>query len=190
MVGDIALGRASVVGKKGAELGFLGAEALDQLRGRIAVARQAQGTQVVEIALATAFGDWSDMISVPQGSATGDQLHAVERQSGRSRASAGTLERGINGDGVCLADLTHTAITSEHLIAKIARVGAQTPLMDAVVRTKCTSSFGKNLEIAPTAERQPIGSASEQMRGASSAFEGARGQHGGFRIERCNGPDK
>ena len=49
------------------------------MRGGFAVAGEAEGAQVVEVALAAAFGYGADVVGVPERAAGGDGLHAVER---------------------------------------------------------------------------------------------------------------
>lgn len=47
-------------------------------------------------------------------------------------------------------------VAREDLFAQIAGIGAQPPLMHAVIATKGSSATGRYLEVAPAAERQSI----------------------------------
>ena len=53
------------------------AQALAELGGGFAVAEEAEGAEVVEVALAAAFGDWTNVVSVPEAATGSDGFHAV-----------------------------------------------------------------------------------------------------------------
>ena len=131
-------------------------ETRTKLRRRFAMAEQAERANVVDVALAASFGNGKDVIGVPQAAAAGDGLHAVESESGSASRAASSPECGVCGNGVDVTGGAATAVTGEDLVAKIAGVGAQTPLMDAVVAAEGAAAFGDDLKIAPTAERQTI----------------------------------
>jgi len=140
---------------------FFALEACAKLRGGVAMAKQAEGADVVDVALAATFGDGKDVIGVPQAAAAGDGLHAVESESGSASRAASSSECGVCGNGVDVTCGAAPAIAGEDLIAKIAGVGAQTPLMDAVVAAEGAAALGDDLKIAPTAERQTIRASGE-----------------------------
>jgi hypothetical protein len=71
--------------------------------------------------------------------------------------SAGSLEGVVGGDGVDTADGADAAVAGEDLVAEIARVGAETPLVDAVVAAEGTAAFSEDFEIAPAAEGKIVG---------------------------------
>jgi hypothetical protein len=48
-------------------------------------------------------------------------------------------------------------VAGEDLIAEVAGVGAETPLVDAVVGAEGAAAFGEDFEIAPAAERKIVG---------------------------------
>ncbi len=54
-------------------------EAETKLGGGFAVAGEAEGTEVGEVALAATFGDRQDVVGVPERTAAGDGLHAIKR---------------------------------------------------------------------------------------------------------------
>jgi hypothetical protein len=127
-------------------------EAGPELGGDIAVAEQAESAEVVEVALAAAFGYGADVVGVPQAAAGGDGLHSIEMQACGAGWATGSLESAVGGDGVDAADGADAAIAGEDLVAEIARVGAETPLVDAVVAAEGTAAFSEDFEIAPAAE--------------------------------------
>ena len=98
------------------------AKAATQIGRRFPVAGQAEGAEVVEIALAAAFGDWKDVIGVPQGPAGSDGLHAPDGEGFHTRFAAAALERCVGRDGVRATGLTDATVAGEDQIAKVARV--------------------------------------------------------------------
>jgi hypothetical protein len=117
----------------------------------------AEGAEVVEVALASAFGYGADVVGVPEAAAGGDGLHAVEVEAGGSGWASGSLEGIVGGDGVDLACGADTAVAGEDLVAEVAGVGAETPLVDAVVAAEGAAAFGEDFEVAPAAEREVVG---------------------------------
>ena len=136
--------------------GSSGGEAGAELGGGFAVAEEAEGAEVVEIALATAFGYGTDVVGVPERAAGGDGLHAVEMQAGGAGGAAGSFERVVGGDGVDVADGADAVVAGEDLVAEVAGVGAETPLVDAVVAAEGAAALGEDLEFAPSTEGEFI----------------------------------
>jgi hypothetical protein len=126
------------------------------LGGGFAVAEKAEGAEVVEVALAAAFGYGTDVVGVPEGAASGDGFHAVEAEAGGSGGAAGSFEGVVGGDGVDLTDGADAVIAGEDLVAEVAGVGAETPLVNAVVAAEGASALGDDLEFAPTAEGESV----------------------------------
>ncbi|MGI4756453.1 MAG: hypothetical protein ACRYGF_06340 [Janthinobacterium lividum] len=120
------------------------------------------------------FNHGPDVVGIPQRAPAGDALHPIEAQPCLSNGAARTLERGEDPHGIRLAAGTYTGIAREHTVADIPWICTQTPLVHAIVRAECTSPLGNNLEIAPAAERQPIGSASQGRRYYPPSRHGAR----------------
>jgi hypothetical protein len=135
-----------VTAKAGAELG-----------GGFAVAEEAEGPEVVEVALASAFGHGADVVGVPEAAAGGDGLHSVETEACDAGGATGSFESVVGGDGVDMADGADAAVAGEDLVAEVAWVGAETPLMDAVVAAEGAAASGEDLQFAPSAERQAVG---------------------------------
>jgi hypothetical protein len=133
------------------------AEACAELGGGFAVAEEAEGAEIVEVALTSAFGYWANVVGIPQAAAGGDGLHAVEAEAGGAGGASGSFEGVVGCDGVDVADGTDAAVAREDLIAEVAGVGAETPLVDAVVGAEGAAAFGEDFEIAPAAEGQVVG---------------------------------
>jgi hypothetical protein len=112
------------------------------LGGGFAVAEKAEGAEVIEVALAAAFGYGADVVGVPEAATGGDGFHAVEMQACRSGGASGSFERVVGGYGVDVAGSADAAIASEDLVAEVAGVGAETPLVDAVVAAEGAAAFG------------------------------------------------
>ena len=145
--------------------------------GGFAVTEEAEGAEVVEVALAATFGYGTDVIGIPETAAGGDGLHAVEAQAGGAGGTSRALEGVVGGNGVDGADAADAAVAGEDLLAKVAGVGAETPLMDAVVAAEGAAAFGEDFEFAPAAERQAIGAERESLTRGAPAGEGARDDH-------------
>ena len=73
--------------------------------------------------------------------------------------ASGSLEGVPGGDGVDVADGADAAVAGEDLVAEVAGIGAETPLVDAVVAAEGAASFGEDFEFAPAAEGQAVGAA-------------------------------
>ena len=96
------------------------------------------------------------MVGVPQGTASGDGLHSIEREAGDSGVSSGSLEGSVDGDGVGLAEVADAAVAGEDLVAEVAGVGAESPLVDAEVGTEGATALGEDFELAPATEGQAV----------------------------------
>ena len=158
------------------------AEAAAQVRCHFAMARQAEGAEVIDIALAAALGYRQDVIGVPERAAAGDELHAVQREACGSAGPSRALEGVIDGDGIGSAEGADAVIAGEDLVAEVAGIGAQTPLVDAEVRAEGASTTGQDLKVAPAAEGEPIGTF-----GQGGGFGAAAGEGAGFGILRGHG---
>jgi hypothetical protein len=71
--------------------------------------------------------------------------------------TTGSFESVVGGDGVDVADGADAAVAGEDLVAKVAGIGAETPLVDAVIAAEGAAAFGEDFEIAPAAEGQVVG---------------------------------
>ena len=120
------------------------------------MAEEAEGAEVVEVALAAAFGYGANVVGVPKAAAGGDGLHAVEMEACGAGGAAGSFEGVVGGDGVDATDGADAAIAGEDLVAKVAGVGAETPLVDAVVAAEGAATFGDDFEVAPAAEGEAV----------------------------------
>jgi hypothetical protein len=96
------------------------------------------------------------VVGVPEAATGGDGLHAVEVETGFAGGASGALQ-GVEGcDSVDVADAADAAVAGEDLVAKIPGVGAETPLVDAVVRAEGAAAFGEDFEVAPATEGKVI----------------------------------
>jgi hypothetical protein len=163
------------------------AEAGAKLGGGFAVAEEAEGAEVVEVALTSAFGYGADVVGVPEAAARGDGFHAVEAKAGGEGGASGSFE-GVEGcDGVDLADGADSSVAGEDLVAEIAWVGAETPLVDAVVGAEGAAAFGEDFEIAPSAEGQVVWAERQRCASGVASGKGSGRMHGpgslGWRLE-------
>jgi hypothetical protein len=120
------------------------------------VAEEAEGAEVVKIALAAAFCYRTDVVGIPQAAARSDRLHAVETEARGAGGTAGSFEGIVGGDGVDVADNADSVITGEDLVAEVAGVGAEAPLVHAVVAAEGAAAFREDFQVAPAAEWQVV----------------------------------
>jgi hypothetical protein len=153
------------------------AEAGAELGGGFAVAEEAEGAEVVEVALAAAFGYRPDVVGVPEASAGGDGFHAIEMQAGGSGGASRSLESVVSGDGVDVADGADAAVAGEDLIAEVAGIGAETPLVNAIVGAEGAAAFSDYFEVAPAAEGQLVGAQRQGCAGGVASWESAGRVH-------------
>jgi hypothetical protein len=130
---------------------------------------QAERPDVIEVALAATFGDGDDVIGLPQAAAAGDALHSIKPHARLARGTPRPLECSEGSQRVDSADGAASAIASEDLIAEIARVGAKTPLVYAVVAAEGAAAFGEDLELTPPAERQAVWPGGEILSASTAA---------------------
>jgi hypothetical protein len=160
------------------------AEAHAKLGGGFAVTEEAKSAEVLEVALTSTFGYGADVVGVPQAATRSDGFHSVEMQACSARGAAGSFECVVGGDGVDAADSTGAVIAREDLVAEVAWVGAETPLVDAVVAAEGAATFGEDLEVAPAAEGQAVRAERESFACGAAAGKGTRGEHACLRIGR------
>jgi len=158
------------------------AESQAELGGGFAVAGEAKGAEVVEVALASTFGYRTDVVGVPEGAAAGDGLHAVEGESGETIGAAGAFEGVIDGNGIGVAEGADATVAGKDLIAKVAGVSAEAVLVDAVIGAEGAAAFGEDFKLAPAAEGEVIGAAREGLGLGAAAGEGTGEKHRVFRI--------
>src|SRR5277367_6652096 len=112
------------------------------------MAEETEGAEVVEVALAAALGYGAYVVGVPEATAGGDGLHAVEAKAGGAGRTSGSFECVVGGDGVDGAGGADAVVSGEDLIAEVPWIGAQTPLVNAVVTAEGAAAFGEDLEVA------------------------------------------
>jgi hypothetical protein len=78
-------------------------------------------------------------------------------EAGGAGGSAGSFEGVVGGDGVDVTDGADAVVASEDLVAEVTGIGAETPLVDAVVAAESATAFGEDFEVAPAAEGEIVG---------------------------------
>lgn len=140
---------------------------------------QAERAEVVEVALPSSFSDRPDMVRIPQGPPGLNGLEAPDGKRLHSGLAAAAFERSIGGDGIGAAVRADTAIASKDLIAQIAGVRTQPPLMHAVLRTEGAATARENLHLTPAAEWQTVRPQRQRSALRAAGFgEDSRGQRG------------
>ena len=124
--------------------------ALSQFGSGRAMALEAQGADVFEIAFAAAFHHGNNMIGIPKGiSVTGAQS-PIEKGFQPSRAPK-SFQLPFCMQAIDSATGADPAVAFQYFFANIAGVAAQAPFFHAPRRTKRHAAFG-NLQTAPTAQ--------------------------------------
>src|SRR5579875_1583591 len=112
------------------------------------MAGQAQGAEVLQVALAAALGYGQNMVGVPEAATDIDGTKAPHGQAfpADSAAAASQLAVGVNGVGAALR--THAGVTQKHLLTQVAWIGPQPPLVDAILRAEGAPSPVEDLQLA------------------------------------------
>src|ERR1700733_11476325 len=150
------------------------------------MAQEAKGAEIVEVALAAAFGYRTDVVRVPKSPAGGDGLQPVETESGDASRASRTFQGVPGSNGVDIADGATAAIPREDLVAKVAGVGTEPPLVDAVVAAEGAPPFRDDLEVAPPAEGKAVRPGGERVRGNAAAAKSAGRKHAFHRMDSAN----
>ena len=74
-----------------------------------------------------------------------------------------------------MADGADAAVAGEDLVAQVAGIRAETPLVDAVVAAERAATFDDDFEIAPAAEGQVVGAEREGLACGAASGECAGG---------------
>ena len=141
------------------------------------MAQKAEGPNIIQITLAATLGYRQDVVCVPEAAAAGDGLHPIEAETGGACWASGALESSIGGYAVDMADGAAATIAREDLIAEIAGISAETPLVDAVVAAEGAATFGKNLKLAPAAERQTVRALRKSVARSAATGQSAGDEH-------------
>ena len=91
--------------------------------------------------------------------------------------ASGSLEGIPGGDGVDVADGADAAVASEDLVAEVARISAEAPLVDAVITAKGTATFREDLKVAPAAEREIVRTARQGVACDTAAGKSTGREH-------------
>lgn len=151
------------------------AAALAELGSGIAMAAEAEGAEVGEVALASAFRDGDDVVGLPEGHAeAAGGFPEIEKLE--ALCAAGVAETAAGGDGVDAAGSAEAAVAEEDLLAEIGGLGTELPLVDTIVRAEGEAA-ARDFERAPAAEAAAVGSAGDGLAVDPAAGHGARGAH-------------
>jgi len=86
--------------------------------------------------------------------------------------STGAFQIEVGSAGIHLAEHAYAAVTRQHLLAQVARIGAKTPFMNTPIGTECETASG-NLEVTPAAERAAVVSLTKAVPVGVAAGHGA-----------------
>jgi hypothetical protein len=128
-----------------------------QIGRHFAVAQQAKGAEVLEIALTAAFGYGKDMVGIPERPAGVHGAQAPHLQSLGPSPAACALQGLVSLDCVGKTESADAAVAREDLIAQVAWIGTETPLVHAERRTECATTTVQDFQLAPSAERALAG---------------------------------
>ena len=103
-------------------------------------------------------------------------------KAGGSGGASGSLKRVVGGDGVDVAGGADAMVAGEDLVAEVAGIGAESPLVDAVVGAEGAAAFGEDFELAPAAERQIVRATWKSVACGAASEERAGREHAFFRI--------
>lgn len=118
------------------------------------MASQTERADILEIALAAAFGDGHDVVRIPETSSHALSESPVLQQKLPILTSRKTkLAR--SDDGIQATGGTHTAIAEQDVFAQIGGLGAQLPLMHTETGAERESS-SRHFEGAPAAEASAV----------------------------------
>jgi hypothetical protein len=115
------------------------------------VAPQAERAHVREIALASTFGDRHDVVGIPYMTPATPFL--LKSLAGGVIQLALVLAQGLRIDAAVRAD---TAVARENLLAKIAGIGSQPPLVDAACTAKGETAAGNSRATPPAQATLPL----------------------------------
>lgn len=143
--------------------------------GDDAVAPQAERAHVRQVALAATLGDGDDVIGIPEALAAWRNVALAAHRLLHGPALVADAPH--QGDGVEAAEGADTAIAGENLVAQVAGIGAQLPLVDAVIAAERPPPLGY-LGVAPAAETATVGTARGAAAHPAGGRTGAKHAHG------------
>ena len=107
-------------------------DSLPQLRGDRSMATQAEGADVVQVALPAAFRHRQNVIGIPQTLAH-PRVESPMAHQGRPCVAASSLQLAMLFDRVEAAMRADAAVSLQYLLAQITWLGSQLPFVDAVL---------------------------------------------------------
>jgi hypothetical protein len=94
------------------------------------MARQAEGSEVLKIALASAFDHGNHVVCIPE-TLSCKLLESPTRQELFPVCPSGTLQIEIREPGIDAAERADAFVARKHVFTEISGIGPQAPLMDA-----------------------------------------------------------
>ena len=119
------------------------------------MAAQAERAQVREVAFAAAFDDGDDVVGFPEGAA-GEAGQVPEVEQALAGCAARALQDPRGEQRIDAATFADAAIALEDLIAEVAGVRADAPVVHAAVGAEGAAAF-RDFGRAPAAEAAPAG---------------------------------
>jgi hypothetical protein len=148
------------------------------------MAEQAQGAQVLQVALAPSFHYRKNMIGVPQRLARESRKSPL-REKPLPVGSARAPQLPIGGAGVDAANRANAAVPQQNLLAQVPGVGAEAPFVHTPIRTEGEAPRG-DFQATPAAQRaaiRPFRESGAIGEAAGHSPGGAQGRHNIFIIK-------
>jgi hypothetical protein len=125
-----------------------------QCKGLLPVAEKAQGTQILKVALSSAFHHGQDMIGIPESLAR-EPLEPPSGQKPLPMCATRAPQFPVGSAGVDPADRANAPVPLQNLLAKITGVGTEAPFVDTPIRTERKAPHW-DFQATPTAERPAV----------------------------------
>lgn len=136
---------------------------------------EAEGAQVVEIALASSFGYGQNVIGVPEAFPAAAARAPLLQQASAIRA-AGTPKLAKHSDRIDTADGTDALVPQIHLLAQVRGLRAELPFVHAIRRAKGEAA-ARNFQRTPAAEAAAMGAAGDGFSVDPAAGHGPHSAH-------------
>jgi hypothetical protein len=144
---------------------------LEQLQRCLAMAAQAEGTDILEIALASAFDDGNNMIRIPETFARpATQAPMLEKRG--TICAARVAEFASRRNRIDSAGGADAAIAFENLFTEICRLRAQFPLVHAELGAEGVAAT-RHLKRTPATQATTVGAARNGVAINPTASHGA-----------------
>ncbi len=163
----------ALFGKHGGDL--RAAHALAQLCRCRSMASQAQGANVIQVALAPAFADGENVIRIPKTFPYSAIQPPMPHKTG-APVAARPLESYVLRQRIHSTVGAHATVAPQYLVPQIARLRSQFPFVHAIIRAEGETPR-RNLERAPAAQTSAVGSARNVLAIHPSSGHRSTGAH-------------